>query len=82
MLFDGQNVDQQGNTVGDINGSFQSDQVGYHIHQIPIRKNIGTSTITASGAGVGTVVYDNTEATGGAETRPNNAYVRWYIRAN
>lgn len=70
-----------GGATGDNVGSYQSHQYQSHAHGIEI--GYGGSNSSARASGAGSSVYqaeDNSNSSGGNETRPKNAYVNYIIK--
>jgi microcystin-dependent protein len=80
-----------GGAVGDLVGSVQGDEMRSHSHgynDIYYSENGGNGSIFTNGKGSGDSDNDNepyeisrtSNATGGNETRPQNAYVNYIIK--
>lgn len=64
-------------------GSYQADKFENHTHKYATA-NGGTNKVSYPSKDAGTMANmqeNNTTSEGGSETRPNNAYVYWIIRA-
>lgn len=69
-----------GGNTGDNVGSIQPDGFKSHAHSFAGEVfNVGGAGLQA-GSGLGFIINPNTDATGGAETRPTNAYVNFIIK--
>ena len=78
----GVRADGSQNPDGDVAlGTFQSDQLGSHVHGIAVQNGLG-SGIQPVGAAGGSVSNWDTGATGGNETRMKNITVNHFIKIN
>lgn len=68
-----------GNTGNNV-GSVQSDQFGSHSHAVPTSNAGGSLSAGFQGSATSNLIGQTTQANGGNETRPKNAYVNYIIK--
>lgn len=80
----GRTAMQTGGAAGDNVNSIQGHQLASHLHPVQAQQKFGSSAPSGAGWGAddggGGLVAINSSLTGGNETRPVNAYVRYIIK--
>jgi phage-related tail fiber protein len=72
---DGRGVDS-----GRVFGSLQADELRAHTHTVPAQSNANSGTFVEDADGSGSPQAVNTGSTGGAETRPVNIALAYFIK--
>ena len=73
---------ETGGETGDKVGTYQADQVGSHLHAVPVLVATATSSgVNPKGTNTGSSwTTINSNSTGGNQTNPRNLYVQYYIK--